>query len=119
MTCSGTIGRIFYVTDRLDGWVATHDLIRVIPHNNVPVGFLYAYLSSPMAQRQIAGYTHGGQIDHVTHHQVGGILVPVVDELEMNDIHMRTLKALEQREQAILDICDACNDLQKLIKPKD
>lgn len=31
LTCSGTIGRVFYVPSRLDGWAATHDLIRIVP----------------------------------------------------------------------------------------
>lgn len=115
LTCSGTIGRIFYVSEGLDGWVATHDLIRIIPRENIPVGFLYAYLSSPMAQKQITGYTHGGQIDHVTHHQVGGILVPVIEDAQMNNIHERTFTALQQREQAIRDIADTCEYLQQLI----
>ncbi len=115
LTCSGTIGRIFYVSEGLDGWVATHDLIRIVPRENIPVGFLYAYLSSPMAQKQIAGYTHGGQIDHVTHHQVGGILVPVIEGSQMDDIHERTITALQEREQAIRDIADTCEYLQQLI----
>src|SRR5260364_136525 len=51
------------LTDRC----ATHDLIRIIPKPGIPVGFLHAYLSSPVAQKQITGHTHGGQIDHVTH----------------------------------------------------
>ncbi len=29
MTCSGTIGRVYHVPERLDGWLATHDLLRI------------------------------------------------------------------------------------------
>src|SRR5690606_7908140 len=76
VTCSGTIGRVFYVPDRLDGWAATHDLIRIIPSKGWPVGFLHAYLSSDIAQAQILGHTHGGQIDHITDKQIGTIMVP-------------------------------------------
>lgn len=35
MSCSGTIGRLFYVSKRLDGWAATHDLIRIVPKTNI------------------------------------------------------------------------------------
>ena len=76
MTCSGTIGRVFYVPKRLDGWVATHDLIRIIPKGDSLAGYLYAWLSQPDAQTQILSHTHGGQIDHVTDKQVGTVLVP-------------------------------------------
>ena len=78
LTCSGTIGRVFYIPARFDGWVATPDLIRVIPNKGTDVGFLHAYLSSPLAQAQILGHTYGGQIDHVTDEQIGNILMPVL-----------------------------------------
>lgn len=101
MTCSGTIGRVFYVPKRLDQWVATHDLIRIIPSDKEYTGFLHAYLSSSIAQKQILGYTHGGQIDHVTHHQVGTILVPMLGADVIKTIHRRTMQALKMREQAV------------------
>ncbi len=101
MTCSGTIGRVFYVPKRLDQWVATHDLIRIIPNNPEHIGFLHAYLSSPIAQKQILGYTHGGQIDHVTHHQVGAVLVPMLGDEKVSAIHKRTMQALRTREQVV------------------
>jgi hypothetical protein len=116
MTCSGTIGRIFYVPKRLDGWVATHDLIRIIPKQEIHGGYLHAYLSSPVAQKQISGHTHGGQIDHVTHHQIGGVLVPLLPKNKMDELHKRTILALEQRESAIAALSEIANDIQRLIK---
>lgn len=116
LTCSGTIGRVFYVPKRLDGWAATHDLIRIIPHAGVPVGFLHAYLTSPIAQKQIIGHTHGGQIDHVTHHQVKEILVPLLPEKKMLEIHEETMKALAHREQAIATLTGIANEIQQSLK---
>jgi type I restriction enzyme S subunit len=116
MTCSGTIGRVFYVPKRLNGWVATHDLIRIIPNKEIPVGFLHAYLSSPIAQKQISGYMHGGQIDHVSHHQIGEVLIPVLPKGQMSDLHKRTMKALEQREQSIAALAKIADDTQRLVK---
>lgn len=115
ISCSGTIGRIFYVPERIDGWVATHDLIRVIPHEGVPVGFLHAYLSSPVAQQQILGHTHGGQIDHVTHHQVGGVLVPKLPDEKIKDIHRRTMQALSEREATISKLATITDDILQVI----
>lgn len=45
MTCSGTIGRVFYVPKRLDGWAATHDLIRIVPYDKNITGFLLSWLT--------------------------------------------------------------------------
>lgn len=116
LTCSGTIGRVFYVSNLMDGWVATHDLIRIIPSAEVPVGFLHAYLSSPVAQKQILGHTHGGQIDHVTHHQVGLIRVPLIQKKKMQHIHELTMQALNHRTQAIATLNAISDEMQQLIK---
>lgn len=116
LTCSGTIGRLFYVTERMDGWVATHDLIRIVPNADVPVGFLHAYLSSPVAQKQILGHTHGGQIDHVTHHQVGGVLVPELGKDQVDGIHKEMMNALRQRERAIAQVSEIANSVAQGLK---
>lgn len=107
MTCSGTIGRVFYVPKRLDGWVATHDLIRVIPNDPGTVGYLHAWLSTPVAQAQILSHTHGGQIDHVTDSQVSGILVPELPDRKVKKINGDVIAALASREKAIEALTNA------------
>ena len=107
MSCSGTIGRVFYVSERLDGWAATHDLIRIVPDKTEMVGYLYAYLSTPAAQSQILSHTHGGQIDHVTDAQVASILVPIRPQAEILSISLRVMKALHSREKALEALTDA------------
>ena len=101
MTCSGTIGRVFYVPRRLNGWVATHDLVRIVPYDNDMIGYLYAWLSTPLARSQVLSYTHGGQIDHVTDAQVAGILVPVLSREQIDRINREALSALQARERAM------------------
>ncbi len=101
MTCSGTIGRVFYVPKRLDGWAATHDLIRIVPNEASMTGYLYAWLGTPAAQAQILSHTHGGQVDHVTDDQVAGVLVPRLPSDEVNRINADVIKALRTREKAI------------------
>ena len=101
MSCSGTIGRVFYVPKRLDGWLATHDLIRIVPKRKGIIGFLMAWLNTKIAQSQIMSHTHGGQIDHVTDTQIATILVPVLPEDKVTSINKRTLKALKARDNAM------------------
>lgn len=101
MTCSGTIGRIFYVPKRLDGWAATHDLIRIVPNDPNMTGYLHAWLETPLAQVQIMTHTHGGQIDHVTDRQVAEVLVPLLPEDQRKRINHDVMKALHAREEAI------------------
>ena len=106
MTCSGTIGRVFYVPKRLDGWVATHDLIRIVPKDTGTVGYLHAWLSTPVAQAQILSHAHGGQIDHVTDAQVSGILVPELSDRKVKKINADVIAALASREKAIEALTD-------------
>jgi Type I restriction modification DNA specificity domain len=101
MSCSGTIGRVFYVPKRLDGWAATHDLIRIVPKREGLVGFLMAWLNSRLAQSQILSHTHGGQIDHVTDKQIEKVLIPVLSPAATSRINQKTLKALEAGEAAM------------------
>ena len=101
MTCSGTIGRVFYVPKRLNGWVATHDLIRIVPRKRGMAGYLYACLNTPETQSQILRYTHGGQIDHVTAAQISNVLVPVPSPKEITATNRAVMKALRVRENAL------------------
>jgi len=110
MTCSGTIGRVFYVPQRLDGWAATHDIIRIVPHDQGITGYLYAWLSTPVAQAQILSHIHGGQIDHITDEQVAGTLVPKLPAKQIREIHEKVMKALHAREQAIQTLVNAWPD---------
>lgn len=111
MTCSGTIGRVFYVPRRLDGWVATHDMIRIIPNDYKMTGYLHAWLDTPSAQAQITTHTHGGQIDHVTDEQISEILVPVLGDEQIKVIHDTVMKALLAREEAIASLVTAWREI--------
>lgn len=101
LTCSGTIGRVYHIPERLDGWVATHDLIRIIPNSPDLVGFLFAWCRTPIAQSQILGHTHGGQIKHVTASQIGSMLVPKLKRQATRKINRRIMTALSDRERAL------------------
>ena len=101
MTCSGTIGRVYYVPKRLDGWAATHDLIRIIPNSEDMSGYFFAWCSTKIAQVQILSHTHGGQINHVTAEQVGQLMVPLLPHREMKAINDQVVGALHARETAM------------------
>ncbi|MEA4899340.1 MAG: restriction endonuclease subunit S [Eubacteriales bacterium] len=116
ISCSGTIGRVFYVPKRLDGWVATHDLIRVRPHDLRMVGYLHAFLSSDYAQEQMLAHSHGGQIDHITDAQAASVLVPIPAQTVVDDIHEKTMAALDHRERAIQDLEHVSLQMRGLLK---
>lgn len=107
MTCSGTIGRVYHVPERLDGWVATHDLLRI--RSNLPghIGYLHAWLQTPIAQAQVLSHTHGGQIDHITDAQIKTLLVPMLPNDRISAINKQVIEALRARERALESIVRA------------
>ena len=107
MTCSGTVGRVFYVGERLNGWVATHDIIRIVPNDPEMTGYLYAWLSTDKARVQVGGRQHGGSITHVTADHVSALPVPRLGDAEEARIGARTMEALEGRERAIKSLMGA------------
>ena len=112
MTCSGTIGRVYHVPKRLDGWAATHDLIRIIPNSPDMTGYLYAWCLTPTAQAQILSHTHGGQIDHVTDKQVATLLVPQLRAQKIRRLNKRVMDALKARESALESLVAAWESIQ-------
>ena len=101
MTCSGTIGRVYYVPARLDGWVATHDLLRIKPNSPRHSGYLHAWLQTPIAQAQVLSHTYGGQIDHIRNDQIRTLLVPMLPDERVDDINNQVVTALREREKAL------------------
>ena len=107
MTCSGTIGRTYYVPRRLDGWAATHDLVRIVPNEPDMTGYLLAWCMTETARAQIHRHMHGGQITHVTAEQVGQLEVPMLSPKQVGRISQRTMTALNQRESSIRTLVNA------------
>jgi len=106
LTCSGSVSRVFYVGRRLHGWVATHDIVRIVPHDNF-TGYLYAWLGTPQAKRHIAGHQHGGVVQHITAQQVAESLVPRFSASVERRINKVVIRALQDRERAIETLVDA------------
>ena len=101
MTCSGTVGRVFYVPRRLSGWAATHDIMRIVPSDPNEIGFLYAWLSTPLVRAHLESRQYSTQVDHLTEEDVSSFPVPVLPADDIARISAETLAALREREHAI------------------
>lgn len=51
MTCSGTIGKVAYVSKTLDQQIFSHDLLRINCNKPTEAGYLYAYLKAQSGRR--------------------------------------------------------------------
>ncbi len=102
MTCSGTIGRTCLVWHNFEEYVATHDLIRVVPNQDaLDGGYLYAFLSSDYGKAQVLRFKHGSVVDHVTPEQVRRVLIPCPSRKDQQAIGDKVRSAYEKRAEAI------------------
>ena len=104
VTRSGTLGRVFYVTKHFDGWFASDDLIRVIPKRPETAGYLYAWLSQPLAKQQILREGYGGQIDHIDDTHLRTVPVPLLDDDAILRIAEKISSGMERRDAALRSI---------------
>lgn len=109
VTRSGTLGRVFYVTERFDGWFASDDLIRVIPKKPETAGYLYAWLSHPLARKQILREGYGGQIDHIDDTHLCTVPIPCLNDDVVMRIASKVTNGMKRRDAALRSIEAAWN----------
>ena len=107
VTRSGTLGRVFYVTGHFDDWFASDDLIRVIPNHPETAGYLYAWLSTPLAQKQILREGYGGQIDHIDDTHLRTVPVPCLSDEAVRRIAAKVIRGMNRRDAALRSIGSA------------
>ena len=77
ITRSGSIGKMAYVREEMEGLTCTEDVLRVVPNTaKIPSGYLYAYLSSKFGIPLIASGTYGAIIQHLEPEHISGLPVP-------------------------------------------
>ncbi|MCS5454452.1 restriction endonuclease subunit S [Enterobacter asburiae] len=114
VTCSGTIGKVTLVPKHWQGWVASHDLLRVLPNRNFE-GYLYAWLSSEWAQPLIRRYTYGAVVPHIDQHHVADVAVPLLEASLMYQINQLILDANHLRFLAFEKEQEALNIFNTLV----
>lgn len=77
LTCSGTIGRVTYVSDTLDNQIFSHDLLRITCKEQEDAGYVYAYLKSKIGNTILLTNRYGAVITHIEAEHLD--LVPIPD----------------------------------------
>ncbi len=102
ITCSGTIGKTVIVPEHWDGWVATHDLIRLKAKKNI-TGYLYSWLNTEYGQFLLKHMAYGSVVEHIEVMHLEKIPVPIIkNEARQKEINDLVLKANELRYEAYL-----------------
>ena len=108
ISSSGSVGRLVLGTKRLEKFFLTHDLIRVLPSMALPIGYLYAFLSTWIGQALLVKDQYGSAIKHLEPHHINGVPVPLIPKNEQELIHKSILHAYTLRDEAneLLDRAD-------------
>ncbi len=101
ITDSGTVGRVVYASDRLDGGIGTNNLIRVVIGDEALRGYVYQFLSSPMGQNQLKANIYGAIVDHLEPSDVKNVLVPLPTERRaLEDVGIDVISSIELQDRA-------------------
>ena len=76
MTCSGTIGKIAYVSDTLDHLIFSHDLLRINCYNSDDSGYVYAFLKSRIGNLILLTNSYGAVITHIEPEHLASVPIP-------------------------------------------
>lgn len=100
ITRSGSIGRVAYVTTRLDRAIVSDDAIRVRIPNEGLRAYVYSWLNSQNAQDQFRRNEYGAIQQHLEPSHVRDLLVPVPEDWDQVSALVEQAKAFfEGREK--------------------
>lgn len=101
VSCAGTVGNVRLIGEDLDGVIGSQDIIRVLADNeNVPYGFIYAYLASPTAYNYIQSFIYGSVVPRISPDELGKLPVPMLSEPKQQQIHNLIVEASKLRVEA-------------------
>jgi type I restriction enzyme S subunit len=95
----GTTGVSALVTEYWDGWLASHNILRVVPEN-INAGFLLSYLLTAYGQYQLRSKELGAVVEVLDPRDMENLLVPVPVEKTQQEIGNLVIEAYEKKDQA-------------------
>lgn len=100
VTRSGTIGRVAFITQRLDGAIVSDDLIRIRINDEKLRLYVYQFLQTDKALNQMLRNEYGAVQQHLEPSHISNILIPIPDNLdELNTIIALTHEMIRVKEE--------------------
>lgn len=100
LTCSGTIGKVSFVSKTLNTKIFSHDLLRINVRNDYDAGYIYAWLKSSVGQQILLTNSYGAVIEHIEPEHLENIPVPVAPESLKRRIHGLIVRSYELRDES-------------------
>lgn len=99
ITRSGSVGRVIIANRHIANAAISEHVIRVVPADTTPVGYLYAYLISTIGQPLLIKNIFGGVVDEIEPHHVAKVPLPRIPEVE-EEVNTKIVEAHRLREKA-------------------
>ena len=98
---NGIIGHAVLPYGDVVGSPVTHDAMRLFSTSEVAAGYLFACLGSEYGRRQLKVRAFGSSIPHLNESAVAGILLPRLDDAQMEELGRRAFAVRTARHEAI------------------
>ncbi|WMP19483.1 methylation-associated defense system restriction endonuclease subunit S MAD5 [Thiothrix lacustris] len=120
ITRSGTIGRMAYARPDMDGMACSEHVMRVVPDTNeIPSGYLYAYLNSKFGVPIVVSGTYGSIIQSIEPQHIAALPVPRLGDTIEGAIHRLVEEAAELRVEYQTKLNEATSTLFEAAGLKD
>ena len=100
MTCSGTIGKVSFVSKTLDNKIFSHDLLRIDCKEGIDQGYIYAYLKSDLGNKILLANSYGAVITHIEPEHLATVPIPDAPKEIKERIHNLIVRSYELRDES-------------------
>lgn len=100
MTCSGTIGKVSYVSKTLDNKIFSHDLLRIDCKSQFDQGYIYAYLKSKIGNKILLTNSYGAVITHIESEHLATVPIPNAPDEIKKRIHNLIAHSYKLRDES-------------------
>lgn len=100
MTCSGTIGKVAYVSRTMDNMIFSHDLLRIDCFEPANAGYLYTYFKSQIGNKILLTNSYGAVITHIEPEHLATVPIPNAPAELKKRIHNLIVSSYELRDKS-------------------
>lgn len=109
ITRSGTIGRVAFITQRLNNAIVSDDLIRVRIKDEFIRHYVFSFLKTKAAYDQMIRNEYGAVQQHLEPNHIRDILIPIPDDLDtIKHVVESSIKLINAKE--LLEVINEEND---------
>ena len=112
MTCSGTIGKLSYVSKTLENKIFSHDLLRINCKVSSDAGYVYAYLKSSIGNKILLTNQYGAVITHIEPEHLATVPIPDAPKRIKRRINNLIVSSYQLRDESN-DLIDEATALLK------